>query len=145
MKFFVPGAPAPQGSKTRGKHGGLYESSKAVGPWRERVALVAAAQPLSGDAWQRGETRTEGPALGPIRLAAEFVFERPKAHYRTNGEVKLTAPERPAVRPDIDKLCRAILDALTGILLASDAQVVELRATKEYGPAPGCWVTVEPL
>jgi Holliday junction resolvase RusA-like endonuclease len=41
------------------------------------------------------------------------------------------------VKPDIDKLTRAILDGLTdGGLLADDARVVELHITKRY-PTPG--------
>jgi Holliday junction resolvase RusA-like endonuclease len=43
----------------------------------------------------------------------------------------------PAVKPDIDKLCRAILDGLQdGGLLAEDSRVVTLTATKRY-PNPG--------
>jgi Holliday junction resolvase RusA-like endonuclease len=35
----------------------------------------------------------------------------------------------------VDKLCRAVLDALTGILYHDDAQVVSLNASKRYGVA----------
>ena len=34
---------------------------------------------------------------------------------------------------DIDKLCRGVLDALTGVVFADDAQVVRLTAGKNYG------------
>jgi hypothetical protein len=36
------------------------------------------------------------------------------------------------VRPDLDKLVRAVLDALTGPVLADDGQVVLLSAGKFY-------------
>ena len=114
MKLFVPGAPAPQGSKSfKGIRGGkaiLVESSEAVGPWRERVALAA-------------HSNADGLIAGPVSVRLDFVMPRPKS------APKRTTP--PAVkRPDIDKLSRAILDALTGICWHDDSQVIALTATK---------------
>lgn len=114
IEFFVPGTPAPQGSKSfkgiRGGRGLLVESSKALGPWRERVALAA-------------HPHADGLIGGAVAIRLDFVMPRPKS-----------APKRstPAAvkRPDIDKLSRAILDAITGILIADDSQVVTLYATK---------------
>jgi len=39
---------------------------------------------------------------------------------------------RPAVAPDIDKLLRAVSDALTGVGYMDDAQIVEVYASKIY-------------
>lgn len=39
----------------------------------------------------------------------------------------------PAVKPDIDKLCRCIFDALTGVLYVDDGQVTDLYTKKRYG------------
>ena len=52
--------------------------------------------------------------------------------------------EKPPRRPDLDKLCRACLDSLTGIVWRDDAQVVRLEASKGYG-APGVVIWVEPI
>lgn len=41
----------------------------------------------------------------------------------------------PSVKPDADKLLRAIFDALTGIAYADDSQVVSVALTKQYGPS----------
>lgn len=59
----------------------------------------------------------------PVRVDVSFYFARPKSAKKRSGVT---------VRPDIDKLCRALLD---GILAAwhDDAQVVELHARKDYG------------
>ena len=38
-----------------------------------------------------------------------------------------------SVRPDLDKLARAVLDALTGIVWVDDDQVVELAYRKQGG------------
>lgn len=79
------------------------------------------------------------PLLGPV--AVRLVFAMPK-------------PARPkfpwpAVKPDIDKLERAVLDALTDAgVWKDDAQVVDLHTTKAYpGPdigqhVPGVRITV---
>jgi crossover junction endodeoxyribonuclease RusA len=37
------------------------------------------------------------------------------------------------VKPDLDKVIRATCDALTGILYADDAQIVDTSARKHYG------------
>ena len=44
-----------------------------------------------------------------------------------------SAPRHMAVMPDIDKLARCALDALTGIVFEDDAQVTELRLRKGFG------------
>lgn len=40
----------------------------------------------------------------------------------------------PCVRPDVDKLARALLDALTGIAYDDDGQVVTFSIRKIYAP-----------
>ncbi len=120
VSFWVPGSPAPQGSKRHVGKGILIESSKAVGPWRERVAL-AAHNAMSG----------HPPLVGPVEVQLRFCLLRPKS-----------APKRPTPavkRPDLDKLVRAVFDALTHVCFADDSQVIELIATKELVPPPGDW------
>lgn len=48
-------------------------------------------------------------------------------------------------RPDIDKLCRAVLDGLTGVVFKDDSQVVSLYALKERalpGESTGAKISV---
>lgn len=119
--FWVSGSPAPQGSKRHVGHGFMVESSKAVGPWREAV---------------RGETQRafSEPVEGPVRVTVSFYLARPKSTRRLV----------PCVRPDLDKLARAVLDGLVmGGAFADDAQVTELLARKLYGK-PGAMIAVEP-
>jgi len=49
---------------------------------------------------------------------------------------------RPTRPPDIDKIARALLDALTGVAYADDAQVTELVISKAYGAAPATTITI---
>ena len=125
LEFVVAGIPAPQGSKrafVRGGRVSLVESCARVKPYRALVSLAAS------------QARTEAPTQQPVGIAIAFVFVRPKSHYTSKGELRAGAPSHPG-KPDIDKLCRAVLDALTGILYHDDAQVVSLSATKRYGVA----------
>jgi Holliday junction resolvase RusA-like endonuclease len=104
-------------------------------PWRQAVA-AAATQAIAA-----------GPMLaGPLELRATFVFRRPAAHYGTGrnaGKVKLSAPALVSTRPDLDKLVRAIGDALTGIIYRDDAQLAVVRAEKHYGIPCAHLVVVE--
>lgn len=61
----------------------------------------------------------------PIGLEIEFGFVRPKS---------VSEKKRPfhTVKPDIDKLGRAILDALTNVAYKDDSQVTQLLLKKKY-------------
>lgn len=59
-----------------------------------------------------------------VALEVRVEFVKPKS-------TKATAP---TVRPDLDKLLRAVLDALTGIAYQDDSQVVQVTTSKVYGP-----------
>jgi len=72
-----------------------------------------------------------------------FQFVRPKSHYTAKGALRDAAP-RHVGKPDIDKLCRAVLDALTGIAYADDSQVVALDASKVYGPTASTEIFIKP-
>jgi len=62
-----------------------------------------------------------------------FFFARPKSHFRSNGELKPTAPKWMTSKPDRDNLDKAVLDALVnaGILL-DDKIVVAGSIEKRY-------------
>jgi Holliday junction resolvase RusA-like endonuclease len=130
----IAGVPAPQGSKVRTRWG-VREDNPATKPWRMAVAWEATA------AMQGAH-----PLSGPLELSALFYFPRPKSHYRTGkhaDELKDTAPDYCATKPDADKLLRAIGDALTGIVCRDDAQFVRVTARKLYG-TPRAVVVVQP-
>lgn len=141
VQFTVFGTPRPQGSK-RG-HGRVIpgkktrtgkpvvvvtmsESTAGLGSWRGAIADAAA--------------RAYGSRMfnGPVSVELAFYFARPKGHYRTGkhaGKLKASAPAWPTGHNlgDLDKLTRATFDAITGVLVRDDAQVVELTATRRFG------------
>jgi Holliday junction resolvase RusA-like endonuclease len=116
VSFFIEGVPVPQGSKTVSQAKGrawLRDANAArLKPWRHVIATHA----------DLGVTFD-----CPVIVTLSFVLPRPQ---------KPRWPA-PAVKPDIDKLVRAVMDGLTdGGLLGDDARVVDLHTTKRY-PNPG--------
>lgn len=72
---------------------------------------------------------------GPVSMQLTFRLTAPKSVRR----------EHPTVRPDLDKLVRAVLDALTGLAYKDDSQVVSIQASKTYWVDPGLRGVVQPL
>jgi crossover junction endodeoxyribonuclease RusA len=137
VAFFCAGIPAPKGSTRSFMARGRIVTKNAnerTKPWQSAIGWSAA---------QAGLT----PAGGPVSLAMTFYMPRPKGHHRANGEVKPSAPAKPDRKPDLDKLVRCVLDALTGIAYVDDSQVSDIRAHKAWahpqsGRQPGVHVVV---
>ena len=136
MRIEVAGLPAPQGSKRHIGGGRMIEMSKTLGPWRDSVI------------WHTRQACAE-PLTGPVKVIAVFQFPHPRSHYGTGRNatvIRPAAPRYPDVRPDLDKLARAVLDGLTqGGAFKDDSQVCELLTRKRYGARPGCVLVVEPM
>ena len=133
---FIVGTPAPQGSKRHVGGGRLIESSAKVKPWRETIAAHLAA--LDAD-----------PIDGPVHLTARFDLQRPQGHWGTGrnaGQLRATAPMLPGTKPDLDKLLRALCDAIAMAgVVRGDQQITTITAAKRYaraGEATGVWLTL---
>jgi Holliday junction resolvase RusA-like endonuclease len=121
LHWFVEGTPVPQGSKTAMVVNGravMFEANKKHKAWRDHVKATVGS--------------LETPSTQPVRVELQFWFEKPKTVKRAHMSVK----------PDIDKLSRSVLDAITGGILKDDSQVVILNARKEYGDKPGVLIRV---
>jgi len=116
--FHILGDPIPQGSKTAKVINNkviMWESNKHLKSWRDKITQQVATE----------MTESYGSDVA-IRLVLHFQFLKPKTVKRL----------LPTVKPDLDKLARAVLDALTkSKIYHDDAQVVSLRAYKNYVPA----------
>lgn len=131
ISFDVAGNPVGQGNHRIARGGPfprLYDSAKGLDAWR---ALVS---------WTAKEFAPVTPIEGPIRLEVTFWLPLPKS-----------APKRkriyPIRKPDIDKLIRAVADALTGVLYRDDSQIVEALVLKRYAydRMTGASVTVQQI
>ena len=84
------------------------------------------------------------PAEVPVIVYVEFEFARPKSHPRKRREAEGRLKRDG---PDIDKLARLVLDALTvARVYDDDRQVTDLIARKRYTASDdsreGVWVSV---
>lgn len=132
--FRVFGIPAPQGSKSAFVRGGravVVDGSSAVGrakhhAWRQDVA-DAARKALEA----RGE---RFPGLVGLEIAFYLPLPASDPHRTLHGTA-----------PDLDKLVRSVLDALTNAgLILDDSRVCAISARKDYarGVAPGAAILV---
>jgi crossover junction endodeoxyribonuclease RusA len=132
--FFAEGTPRPQGSKRAFLRGGrivLVEANPELKAWRETVALAAKMQ-IHADLVH--------PSFDePVGVQLLFVMPKPKTVQRV----------LPSVAPDLDKLCRAVFDALTDAQVwVDDSLACKLTASKVYASGaalPGVYVTVTKL
>jgi len=126
--FTVVGTPKPQGSKR------AYINRKTGMP----ILTESAGQPLRDwrtDIQQAALNAHQGPPLeGPVMVTLDFTLARPKSHPKTRETW-------PTTRPDIDKLARSVLDAITHICIVDDSQIIQLTATKSWG-TPGVTITL---
>ena len=113
IQFRVDGKPVPQGSMSVVNGHIFHSQGSALAVWRSAIGLAAR---------QAGAK----PTLKPVSMTMVFVFAKPKTVTRAE----------PTVPPDLDKLIRAVLDALTAIAYKDDSQVTEIRSVKIYGDAP---------
>ena len=127
-EFTVLGTAKPAGSKKAFAH-----------PKTGRI-IVTDQSGAAGKTW-RNDVRAEAlkvmdePLRGAVGMDITFYRARPKGHYGTGRNaavVKDSSPAHPTVAPDVDKLSRSVLDALSGTCYLDDAQVVEKVARKRY-------------
>lgn len=123
LVFSAVGNPAPQGSKKRGDHGQIIESSKQVRPWRALIT-DAVLEVLKAE----GRGMPFGRKVSVVVTATFFrrpTVEAQRLHDRGVETV-------PATRPDGDKELRALFDALSGVAYHDDAQVGEFHVYRRW-------------
>jgi Holliday junction resolvase RusA-like endonuclease len=124
IQFTVYGLPVPQGSKKVIGKNVIEMADARLRSWRQDVASQA-----------RVAMEGASPYIEPVDVRLMFWLPRPQGHFgtgRNSERLKPTAPIAPAVHPDLDKLARAVLDALTGIVFRDDKQVVGMTLSKLY-------------
>lgn len=137
MDFTVNGRPQPQGSKVKGRWGGVHEDNPALEPWRDSVVVAARAAMAATNG-------TSYPLSGAVTVCVDFYFGRPRSHYgtgRNSDAIRAGAPKSHQQKPDLDKLQRALGDALVMAgLLRDDCQIVGWQAAKWWDARPYMWV-----
>jgi crossover junction endodeoxyribonuclease RusA len=135
ITFFIPGIPAPKGSRRHFVKKGKVVSVDAnpkTRPWEMDVA------------WVTREKMSGVKAIeGPVGMNVVFQMPRLKSTPKT--------ARWHTKKPDIDKLERALLDGLKlGGAYVDDSQVCRVDKYKRYampdateiGAGPGVWVSI---
>jgi len=146
VEFFVPGIPVTKGSKSgfvvprRGAHPMVVRGLKhyllrdvqvvmteqakdRLAPWMQQIRAEC-CKVRSGPLWDMA-----------VELELTFMFPRPKGDFGTGrnaGTLKASAPRYKITRPDLDKVERAVKDALTGVLYVDDSVVVKTTKEKKF-------------
>lgn len=136
LKIRIIGIPATAGSfvPMKRKNGSLYllrSGSQKHKKWRQ-AAESTIRQAVKLWKWETNQDDQYSVSLS-------FLLPKPKSVTRA----------QPNVKPDIDKLCRSTLDALTvGKAIDDDARIIQLTASKTYAAGseqPGCYITVNKM
>jgi|SRR5262245_44697638 len=138
ISLIVHGQPVPQGSKSWMPKSQtlISDNDKKLRPWRAQLAEEMRALGVQ-------------TLLGPISAEMTFYLQRPQHHWGTGrnaGTLKASAPEYQSGYPDVDKLQRAVFDALQeSALVRNDGQIAVVTAVKRYAQTPGVHLKLRPL
>lgn len=113
----IPGQPVPQGSHAVSRTSHIYESNSRLKQWRSDACTVMTL-------WMGAWYGAWQPYDGPLAVDVTFTVRRPQR----------PKFDEPAVKPDLDKLQRALGDAMTiAGLITDDARITAWHARKRYG------------
>lgn len=127
LTIHIPGEPKPQGSKkafVRGKRAVLVEANPGLKAWRATITHHA--------------RKHAGTYTGerPLHVTYRFHLTKPKSVRRW----------LPWVKPDLDKLLRAVNDGLGDAKIwDDDGRITTITASKQYathGQHPGVTITI---
>lgn len=139
--FTVDGLPVSKGSLRPPRKGGgklVAYRAKDLKSWQQLIAYAAK------------QAGWGSPCLGPIAVEVTFYLQRPACHYRDRDaghlELHRDAPRWPCRKPhaDLDKLERAIGDALQKVCYGDDVQICRWTVEKKYADwrTPGAVIRV---
>ena len=124
IKWMTVGIPVPQGSKRHVGNGIMIEQSAGLPAWRNQL-IYDIQKAADGFQFEAG-----------INVTLDFRFPRLKSHYRTGQYAHLLKDDAPTYkisRPDIDKIIRAVMDAMTySGVIKDDANCYLIMSRKMY-------------
>ena len=86
--------------------------------------------------------KNQKPFLGPLRVRVDALIPVPKSWPGIIKDLALSGRALPG-KPDVDNYAKLALDALNDVVFADDAQVVDVRATKQFAIKGATIITVE--
>ena len=121
--FKIPGkVQAKQRPRFNVKNGRAYTPQQTVN--YENYVKVCYMDYMNQFGWESRK--------GAIKAEIEVFMQIPKSDSKKMKEAKLSGKIIPQVKPDVDNLCKTILDALNVLAYDYDKQVVECTVKKYY-------------
>lgn len=118
VKFTIPVQPKP---KQRPQHGnGTTYTPKETRDYEMIVGFYA-------------RRAIKQPMTGAIRVKVDFYMPIPKSWTKGKKQLAERGVIRPATRPDLDNLEKAVFDGMNGIAWEDDSLVVEVHKAEWYG------------
>lgn len=115
ISFFVPGIPVakgrPRAYKMNNGRIGTYTPDKTV-DWERKVRGYA------------NDVKPATPIDEPLTVCIEFTLLKPKSVSKKR--------QFPSVKPDLDNLEKAVLDAMNGLIYKDDALICRKYGAKWY-------------
>jgi Holliday junction resolvase RusA-like endonuclease len=125
--FVVTGNPVGKGRPRATSRGGfvrMYTDAKTLG----FEAAVADEASIAMRGLEVFET--------PMQLQLSAYYPIPKSWSKKKRQQAIDGEIYPNVKPDLDNVMKAVLDALNGVVYVDDSQVINLVATKRYSTDP---------
>lgn len=113
----------------------IYTAQKVM-DYRE-IIREKALEEIKKQKWER--------TGGPIGVRIKEYREIPKSFSKKKYELALSGEIRPVVKPDVDNIAKAILDALNGVVWEDDKQIVNLSLEKHYSEESFVLLEVEEI
>lgn len=135
ISFTVPGTPVAKGRPKFARRGNFVKAYTPEKTANYETLVGWYAKEAMGDDYNLME--------GPLKVEIFATVEIPASWSKKKREMALNGDIYPTTKPDLDNLCKGLLDAMNGIVYADDKQVVILEARKIYGSIPRVFVQVE--
>lgn len=79
----------------------------------------------------------------PVHVLITAIYAPPKSAPKKVRAAMLSKEVLPTVKPDVDNLAKAVLDALNGYAYIDDKQVTSLSVFKTYGEDEGITIIIK--
>lgn len=134
-KFYVEGIQGKQRPRASmiGGHAHIYTPSKTK-DFEKRVA--AAFREAGGEMIEKGI---------PVRISIVIFHKIPAGTSKKKWAEMLDHTKVPMKAPDVDNICKLVMDAGNGVFYQDDKQVVALVAYKYWAVEDGLQITVSDI
>ncbi len=128
-KLWVEGHPTTKGSLNWYGKGKVVNANARTKTWEQWIQWI----------WMKSDNYRSLKLEGVATISCKFYFKRSKSHYRTGRNSHLIKNEclhmtQPCTKRqgDLDKLCRAVFDALSGLAYTDDARICNIKETGKF-------------